>query len=66
MSECSSEKCSLGENLNRGRRFKLKCAGCGHEEPLSYQRKSIVCPACGMGILYWVPNNKEAEKVVSE
>ena len=57
MNECETGKCPVGENLNRGK-FKLKCAECGFELPLTYQRKSIICPACGVGILFWVPNNK--------
>jgi DNA-directed RNA polymerase subunit RPC12/RpoP len=58
MSECETGKCSIGENQNRGKPFKLKCSNCGLELPLIYQRKSIICPVCGVGILFWVPNNK--------
>lgn len=56
---CESEKCPITTNQNRGKPFKLKCSACGLEQPLTYQRKSIICPACGTGILIWVPNNKK-------
>jgi hypothetical protein len=49
MSERPSEKCSVGENQNRGKPFKLKCSECGHEEPtpaLILEAPNVIAEKC--------------------
>ena len=59
MSECSSGKCDVQENLNRGSHYKLRCTNCSHEEPLTFQvEHGVICPRCNCGLLIWVPNTK--------
>jgi DNA-directed RNA polymerase subunit RPC12/RpoP len=59
MSEsCNSGKCDIGENMNDGHYFKLKCNNCKQEFEIRQQLKGIICPKCNKGILYWIPNNQ--------
>jgi DNA-directed RNA polymerase subunit RPC12/RpoP len=59
MSECETGRCPINTNQNRGSSFKLRCAYCGFELPLAFQREhGIICPQCQSGILVWTPNNK--------
>jgi len=59
LTECKNGTCEYTPTLSRGF-FKLKCSKCDHEEPLTYQNTSLLCPIC-KNLMIWAPIKKEVK-----